>query len=96
MKNGEVLLLKRKSKEFGDERYGFVGGHVEKNEDIKRAIIREVKEEINIEIEEKDLKYRNVLNRKVDKEIQYIDFIFEANNWKRYMFVFWVVKDSLM
>ena len=29
--NNEILLLKRKNTGFGDEKYGFVGGHVEKN-----------------------------------------------------------------
>lgn len=38
--NGEVLLLKRKKTGFGDSKYGFIGGHVEKGENIKKAIIR--------------------------------------------------------
>ena len=73
--------MKRKSTGFGDGEYGFVGGHVEKNENIKKAIIRETKEEINIEIEEQNLKFRNVLNRKVNND-EYIDFVFETRKWK--------------
>ena len=42
--NGEVLLLKRKKTGFGDSKYGFIGGHVEKGENVKKAIIREVNE----------------------------------------------------
>lgn len=79
--NNQVLLLKRKSTGFGDGEYGFVGGHVEKNEEIKRAIIRETKEEIGIEIKEQNLKFRSVLNRKVNDDIEYIDFVFMAKEW---------------
>lgn len=80
--NEEVLLLKRKTTGFGDGKYGFIGGHVEKNEDVKKAIIREVKEEVDIELEERDLKFRNVLNRKVNENTEYIDFVFVAKEWK--------------
>ena len=80
--NGEVLLLKRKKTGFGDSKYGFIGGHVEKGENVKKAIIREVKEEIGVEIAENDLKFRNVMNRKVNQDVEYIDFIFIAKKWR--------------
>lgn len=80
--NGEVLLLKRKKTGFGDSKYGFIGGHVEKGENVKKAIIREVKEEIGVEIAENDLKFRNIMNRKVNQDVEYIDFIFIAKKWK--------------
>lgn len=81
-KDNQILLLKRKSTGFEDGKYGFIGGHVEENENVKKAIIREVKEEIDIEISEQDLEFRNVLNRKVNKKTEYIDFIFTARKWK--------------
>ena len=80
--NGEVLLLKRKKTGFGDSKYGFIGGHVEKGENVKKAIIREVKEQIGVEIAENDLKFRNIMNRKVNQDVEYIDFIFIAKKWK--------------
>lgn len=80
--NGEVLLLKRKKTGFGDSKYGFIGGHVEKGENIKKAIIREVNEEIGVEIAENDLEFRNIMNRKVNQDVEYIDFIFIAKKWK--------------
>ncbi len=80
--NGEVLLLKRKKTGFGDSKYGFIGGHVEKGENVKKAIIREVNEEIGVEIAENDLEFRNIMNRKVNQDVEYIDFIFIAKKWK--------------
>lgn len=80
--NGKVLLLKRKKTGFGDSKYGFIGGHVEKGENVKKAIIREVKEEIGVEIAENDLEFRNIMNRKVNQDVEYIDFIFIAKKWK--------------
>ena len=79
--NGEVLLLKRKKTGFGDGEYGLIGGHVEKGENVKKAIIREVNEEIGIEIAENELQFRNIMNRKVNENIEYIDFVFTAKKW---------------
>lgn len=81
-KNEQILLLKRKSTGFGDEQYGFIGGHVEKNENVKKAIIREAKEEVGIEIDEQDLEFRNILNRKVNENTEYIDFVFTTKKWQ--------------
>ncbi len=78
----EILLLKRKSTGFSDEKYGLIGGHVEKNEDVKTAVIRETKEETNIDIAMEDIEFISVMNRKVDEDTEYIDFIFKAKKWR--------------
>lgn len=58
----EVLVLKRSphSNSFPN-RWNFPGGGVEPGEDIREAAVREMKEEANLEINEKDLKYFDVL-----------------------------------
>lgn len=76
-----VLLLKRKSTGFGDGKYGFVGGHVESNEEVRKAIIREAKEEIGIDIKEEDLYFKSVMDRKVKDDVEYVDFIFTVTKW---------------
>ena len=81
-KNNEVLLLKRHSTGFNDGLYGFVGGHVEKNEQIVDAAIREVKEEIGVDINRENLYFKSVLNRKISKNIAYVDFVFMTKKWK--------------
>ena len=77
-----LLLLKRKSTGFGDGFYGFVGGHLEKNETIKDAIVREAKEEIGITLRHSDVMFRTIMNRKVNEDLEYIDIVFYANKWQ--------------
>ena len=81
-KNNEVLLLKRKSTGFSDGLYGFIGGHVEQNEQIIDAAIREVKEEIGINIDRENLIFKSVMNRKVNENTEYIDFVFCVREWQ--------------
>ncbi len=45
---GEVLLLKRHSKDLGGGKYGFPGGRIESGETTEQAIKREVFEETGI------------------------------------------------
>lgn len=79
-KEDKVFLLRRANTGFGDGKYGFVGGHVEENEEIKKAMIREAKEEIDIDIKEEDLQVKYVMNRKVGEK-EYIDFVLTTDKW---------------
>lgn len=79
--DNKILLLRRKNTGYEDGNYCFPGGHVEKGEPIHEALIREVKEEIGINIRENDLKLIHILNRKIDDNA-YVDFIFECNKWE--------------
>lgn len=80
-KENQVLFLRRSNTGFEDGKYGFVGGHVEENENIKRAMIREAKEEIGIEIKEEDLEVKHVMDRRIGEK-QYIDFVLTTNKWQ--------------
>ena len=80
-KENKVLLLRRFNTGYEDGKYCFPGGHVEKVEPIHKAMIREAKEEIGIDINEKDLNLVHVCNRKV-KSNAYVDFIFECKEWQ--------------
>lgn len=52
----EILLQLRKNTGYMDNMYDFAcSGHVEKGESFAKALIREAKEEIGIEIKEEDL-----------------------------------------
>ena len=46
----EVLISLRKNKKEFDGCWEYPGGKVEKNETLEQAVIREIKEEINLEI----------------------------------------------
>ena len=80
-KEDKILLMKRKNTGYEDGKYSLPGGHVEANEEIRKALIREAKEEIGIHIDLQDIELYRVLNRKVNKEQEYVDFVFKANHW---------------
>ena len=80
-KENEVLLLRRFNTGYEDGKYCFPGGHVEKGEQIHKAMIREAREEIGIDIEDKNLNLIHIFNRKV-KDNAYVDFIFECKEWQ--------------
>jgi 8-oxo-dGTP diphosphatase len=50
IKDRKILLLKRGTEPFKGY-WHLVGGHVEENESLKKALIREFKEETNLDIE---------------------------------------------
>lgn len=80
-KENKILLMKRKNTGYEDGKYCLPGGHVEVNEEIREALIREAKEEIGINLNIQDIEFYKVLNRKINKEQEYIDFVFKANSW---------------
>lgn len=49
VKEGKVLLQLRNHRPF-EGRWGFPGGHIEKGETAKEAVIREIKEETGLEL----------------------------------------------
>ena len=79
--DNKVLLMKRKNTGYEDGKYSLPGGHVEQNEEIRKAAIREAKEEIGIDIKLNDLELYKILNRKINKGGEYVDFIFKVERW---------------
>ncbi len=63
LQNNKVLLSKRSNTGYMDEWYSLVAGHVEDNETFSQALIREVKEEIGIDVSIKDIKHCHVMHR---------------------------------
>ncbi len=55
--DNKILLQNRKSINKWNSEYGFFGGHIKRNETDLQAVIREAKEEIDINIKKKDLIY---------------------------------------
>ena len=78
-KNRKILLARRHNTGFRDGDYSLPAGHVEENETLKRAMIREAKEEIGIQIKTKDLTLIHILHRKDENRI---DFFFKTKKWK--------------
>jgi len=68
----EVLLALRKNTGYHDGEYELPGGHVDAGEDIFQAMTREAKEELLIEIEEKDLKIAHIIHHYSKDRINFI------------------------
>lgn len=65
IENNKILLQKRKNTGYRDGYYDFAAtGHVEDHEMLTTAMCREFKEELNIDIEENDLKFMTMVHRK--------------------------------
>jgi ADP-ribose pyrophosphatase YjhB (NUDIX family) len=75
------LLLKRKNTWYQDWNYGLISWHKEKDENIVKALLREVKEEADINIEPSDIKFSSVMNRK-SWDIEYIDYFYVLDNYE--------------
>ncbi len=79
IKDNKILLLRRYNTGNDDGNYSLVGGHVDDGEAYKDAMIREAKEEADIEINSADLNAVHVLHRQ--QSGNRIDVFFMANNW---------------
>ena len=67
-----ILLMKRTK----DDKYELPGGHLEENEDLIEAMIREAKEELGITLKRENLKLIHIMHHYNGKRI---NFIYEAN-----------------
>ena len=80
IKNNQVFLLHRAATGWSDGLYGLPGGHLEENETVQEAGIREAAEEIGITITPTDLIFLEVSHVKTTRE--YIAFSFQVVSWQ--------------
>ncbi len=81
IKNKKILLAQRQNTGFCDCCYSFPAGHLEEDETLLEAIIREAKEEINLELNQQDLTLAHTMHRKETNENR-ASFFFTAKKWK--------------
>jgi len=62
--NSEILLARRFNTCFHDGDYSFPAGHLDGNETLTHAMVREAKEETGIDLKEKNLKLVHIIHRK--------------------------------
>jgi 8-oxo-dGTP diphosphatase len=79
IRDGQVLLSRRFNTGYEDGKYSVVAGHLNGDEEIKAAMIREAREEVGIEISPLDLQVVGVMHRKSNDER--IDFFLAATSW---------------
>ena len=75
----EVLLLRRFNTGYEDGNYSVVAGHIDGNEEVKAAAIREAKEEAGIEIRPSEIEVVGVMHRKGEDER--VDFFLATSRW---------------
>ena len=80
IRDGKVLLSRRFNTGWMDGKYSLIAGHLDGNETVFEAMIRESLEEANLVINKKDLIPATVIHRKSD--VEYIDFFFVVNKWE--------------
>lgn len=81
IKNGKILLSLRENTGFMDGWYSLVAGHVEADETVDEAMLREAKEEANIVV--KSMKLGTVMFRKgIDGRDDYMDFFFIIDDYE--------------
>ena len=80
IKDDKILLLRRSNTGYEDGKYSVPAGHVESNETITQAMIREAGEEIGVKISIKNLEFAHVMHRKSGTE-ERIDFFFVCKKW---------------
>ncbi len=79
IRDGKVLLGRRKDTGFGDGMYGIPGGHLEAGETLLQTAIREAQEECGVSIQPADISFAHALHH--HSANVYIQFFFIASTW---------------
>ncbi|WP_153161171.1 NUDIX domain-containing protein [Zoogloea sp. 1C4] len=79
-RDGLVLLMRRAGTGFFDGLYSLPGGHVEEGESLRTTAVREMREELGIELAESALSVVGVVHRRSDTNR--IDFFLRASVWQ--------------
>ncbi|MDB5188235.1 MAG: hydrolase [Candidatus Kaiserbacteria bacterium] len=75
----KIFMLQRANTGFEDGNYGLVSGHVDDDESLAQALVREVKEEAGVDIRAEDARLVTVMHR---ARVNRIDFYFEITKWE--------------
>lgn len=78
---GEILLLRRANTGYRDGYYDMPAGHLEADESLKQAAVREVKEEAGVVVSTEDLEFIELLHRRSEGNRDYLDVFFRVKKW---------------
>lgn len=79
VRKGQILLLRRFNTGYEDGNYSVIAGHLDGNEEVKVAMIREAREEASIKLTKENLEVVGVMHRRSTEER--IDFFLTATSW---------------
>jgi len=80
IKDNQILLLRRFHTAWGNGKYTVISGHIDGNETIAEAMVREAKEEAGIELEAANLTIVHAMHRIAD--IECVDYFLTATIWQ--------------
>jgi 8-oxo-dGTP diphosphatase len=78
----QILLSRRYNTGWMDGHYSLIAGHLDGEESVSKAMVREANEEAGIIVQPKDLIPATVIHRYTPGDSEYIDFFFAANSWQ--------------
>jgi len=81
VKDSKVFLQRRCNTGYEDGNYGMPAGHVEEKESFTGCVIREIKEEIGIDLKSEDLKVVHVMHRYGGEKNERVDVFFTAEKY---------------
>lgn len=80
IRNGKILLLRRHNTGWQDSNYGVPAGHIDGNEPLTSALIREANEEIGITFRASDAAFVHMTHTQSNREYLYV--YFAVKNWQ--------------
>lgn len=81
-KEGKILLSRRYNTGFEDGNYGLIAGHLDGDESVKTAMVREALEEADLTVNLEDLRVVHVLHRRTGRiENERIDIFLTTEKW---------------
>lgn len=80
IRDGKTLLLRRFQTGWHDGEYSVVAGHVDGQEEIADAAVREAKEEAGVVLRQEDVRVVHVQHR-INPTYEYTDFTVTADRW---------------
>jgi len=81
LRQQEILLLRRYNTGYEDGNYSVVAGHLDGNEEVIRAAIREAYEEAGVKLTPDDLAIVGIMHRKT-ADGEWINFFLSAHTWQ--------------
>lgn len=68
LRDDSVLMLRRSNTGYEDGRLSVVAGHVEAGESVTEAAVREIREEVDVELSASNLRVVGVMHRRSEEE----------------------------
>jgi 8-oxo-dGTP diphosphatase len=79
-RQGKVLLIRRFQTGYMDGHYSVPAGHLDGNEPVRMAAIREAREEVGVQIEASEISFAGVFHRNEGDER--VDFFVHVESWE--------------